>query len=221
MDRKILLSILAISLIALAAAILLPGGRTVNENPKLPWIVQIDSQGKLSVFGITLGESTLEQARESFQDQGKANLFLTPENRYVVEVYFQRLYLSGIRADIVLNMELPEMLAKQMFERGERISKMGNGTRKVELSNEDMATLANERIRYITYLPAVDLEELLIAKRFGEPESKASEPESTITHWLYPSKGMDIAVNPEGKEVIQYVNPSDYSKVLKPLQLSN
>ncbi|MCW8944317.1 MAG: hypothetical protein OQL27_06045 [Sedimenticola sp.] len=218
MDRKLFLSILIITLIALAAAILLPGGRTINEHPKLPWDVKVDPQGKLSVFEITLGKSTLEQARQSFQAQGKANLFLTPDNRYVVEVYFQRLYLSGIRADIVLNMELPETQAIAMFERGERISRMGNGTRKVELSNDDMAILANERILYITYLPAADLEESLIISRFGEPERKISEPESDISHWLYPTKGMDIAVNPEGKEVIQYVNPADFSKVTKPLQ---
>ncbi|MCW8890364.1 MAG: hypothetical protein OQL20_06885 [Sedimenticola sp.] len=221
MDRKIFFSILAISLLALAAAILLPGGRTVNEHPKLPWDVKVDEQGKVTVFELTLGKSTLEQARQSFQAQGKANLFLTPDNRYVVEVYFQRLYLSGIRADIVLNMELEEAKAMAMFERGERISRMGNGTRKIELSSDDMAVLAHERILYITYLPAADLEEPLILSRFGEPESRVQEEESAITHWLYTAKGMDIGVNPDGKEVIQYVNPGDFSKVMKPLQLNN
>ena len=220
-DRKIFLSILTISLIALAAAILLPGGRTVDDHPRLPWDVKVDPQGNLSVLGITLGQSTLEQARTSFESQGKANLFLTPDNRYVVEVYFQRLYLSGIRADVVLNMELPEAQAVQMFERGERISLMGSGTRKIELSSDDMKLLAQDKISYITYLPATDLEESLIFGRFGAPEKRMPEPDSSLIHWLYPTKGMDIAVNPDGKEVIQYINPGDFSMVTGPLQNPN
>ncbi len=47
------------TLIALAAAILLPGGRTVEENPRLPWDLRLDSQGNLSVFGLVLGKSNL------------------------------------------------------------------------------------------------------------------------------------------------------------------
>lgn len=217
-ERKIFLGILTATLIALAAAILLPGGRTVEENPRLPWDLRLDSQGNLSVFGIVLGKSNLGEARQSFQSQGKASLFLTPENRYMVEVYFQRIYISGLKADVVLNLELTEKQAKEMFERGERISKLGDDTRKVELSSSDMERLAQEKIAFITYIPAADLDEALIASRFGDPEQKIKETESPTTHWLYPAKGLDIAVNPEGKEVFQYINPANFDQVLKPLQ---
>lgn len=218
MERKIFLGILTVTLIILAAAILLPGGRTVDENPRLPWNLQIDDQGNLTVFGITLGSSDLATARASFQAQGKANLFLTPENRYMVEAYFQRIYLRGLKADVVLTLDLTEDRATQMFERGERISNMGDNTKKVELSSSDMEALSREKIAVITYIPAADLEEPLIASRFGEPDSKIQESGSAITHWLYPAKGLDIAVNPEGKEVLQYVNPAQFDRVLQPLR---
>lgn len=220
MERKIFLGILTVTLIALAAAILLPGGRKVDEHPKLPWNLQVDSEGNLSVFDLVLGESNLAQARNSFQAQGKANLFLTPENRYMVEVYFQNIYLSGLKADVVLNLELPEERAKEMFERGERISKLGTGARKVDLSSSDMERLAQEKIGFITYIPAADLDEALITSRFGEPQRKVQEADTTTIHWLYPANGLDIAVNPEGKEVFQYVNPADFDQVLKPLDRS-
>ncbi|WP_275098234.1 hypothetical protein [Sedimenticola hydrogenitrophicus] len=218
MERKIILGILAVTLIALAAAILLPGGRTVDEDPKLPWNLRLDDQGTLSVFGIELGRSDLEQARESFQSQGKANLFLTPDSRYMVEVYFQRIYLSGLKADVVLTLDLPEPTAARMFAQGERISNMGSGTKKVELSSSDMEALTREKIAVITYIPGADLDEALISARFGEPDNKIAEPDAPVIHWLYPAKGLDIAVNPEGKEVFQYVNPADFDRVLKPLQ---
>ncbi|AKH19242.1 hypothetical protein [Sedimenticola thiotaurini] len=221
MERKIFLGILIATLIALAAAILLPGGRKVDEHPKLPWNTQVDAQGNLSVFNIVLGKSDLAQARESFQDKGKANLFLTPDDRYVIEVYFQSIYLSGLKADVVLTMDLPEARAKAMFERGERISKLGTGARKVDLSSSDMEQLAREKVAFITYIPAADLDEELISSRFGEPDRKIQEAESSTTHWLYPEKGLDIAVNPDEKEVFQYVNPADFGQILKPLVKSS
>ncbi len=218
MERNIFLGILTVTLVALVAAILLPGGRPVDEHPKLPWNLQLDSQGNLSVFGLVLRESDLGQARQSFQSQGKASLFLTPENRYMVEVYFQSIYISGLKADVVLNLELTEQQAKAMFERGERISKLGDDTRKVELSSSDMEALAQEKIAFITYIPAADLDEALITSRFGEPARRIQETVSPTTHWLYPAMGLDIAVNPEGKEVFQYVNPADFDRVLRPLE---
>lgn len=217
MERKLFLGILAVTLIALAVAILIPGGRSVDEQPKLPWNLQVNEQGRLGVFGIELGNSDLESARKSFQAQGKANLFLTPDKRYMVEVYFQNLYLSGLKADIVLSLELPDDRAAQMFARGERISQMGNGVKKVEFSSNDLVELGREKIAIITYIPAADLDEELIASRFGEPASKVREPDVAVVHWLYPEKGLDIAVNAEGKEVFQYVNPGEFGRVLKPL----
>lgn len=221
MERKIFLGILTVTLIALAAAILLPGGRKADEHPKLPWNTQVDAEGHLTVFNITLGKSDLNQARQSFQDQGKANLFLTPDDHYVIEVYFQNIYLSGLKADVVLTLDLPRERAKAMFERGERISKLGTGARKVDLSGSDLEQLGQEKVAFMTYIPAADLDEPLIASRFGEPERKIQESDSPTSHWLYPSRGLDIAVNPDGKEVFQYVNPVDFEQILMPLVKSS
>ncbi len=218
MDRKIAFSILGITFVALAVAILMPGGRTVDKEPKLPWLIDIDAPGNLTVFKLTLDNSTLNDAREIFQSQGKANLFRSPEGDYAVEVYFQRLYLSGLRADIVLTMAIDDTLASEMFSRGLRISKMGSGTRKINLSDEDMTLLAEEKINLITYIPASNLEEELIQSRFGKPGMKLAEKGGPIVHWLYPEKGLDIAVNADGKEVFQYINPRGFDQVVAPLE---
>jgi len=39
-----------------------------------------------------------------------------------------------------------------------------------------------------------------------------------ITHWLYPDRGLDIAVNPDGREVFQYVMPARFNELLEPLE---
>ena len=218
MERKLILSILAVALVALAAAILLPGGRTVDKNPKLPWKITVDEAGSLTVFDLTLGRSTLKNAQDIFQEQGTANLFLSPEQEYSTEVYFQRLYLSGIRADIVLDLEISEEKASEIFDRGLRISRLGSGVKKIELSADDLTDLGQEPIKHIIYGPATDLDEALISRRFGEPYRRIAESGTEITHWLYPDKGLDIAVNADGKEIFQYVNPGDFEQIMAPLR---
>ena len=211
MDRKIILGILGVALIALMLSILLPGGRTVDQNPKLPWLIPIDEEGYPSVFG-----STLAEIRNGFQEQGEINLFVTPRQGYAVEAYFQSLYLSGIRADLVVTLSLEQTELARMYDRGLRISQLESGAKKVTLSQPDLDMLEQARVDHLTYIPAKDLDAKLIADLFGEPGRRISEA-SGIEHWLYPEKGLDIALNPGGKEVFQYVVPGKFERILIPL----
>lgn len=218
MERKLILGILGATLIALAAAILLPGGRTVDKDPKLPWLITVEPSGALSVFGLTLGETTLDEVRDLFHEQGKINLFFSPEmDTYAIEVYFQRIFLSGLRADMVFTLDIDNSTASKMYERGLRISKISSGAKKIDLAAEDQDALKQAKISHITYIPAADLDDKLVASRFGEPSERLQEQGTDITHWLYPDKGLDIAVNPDGKEIFQYITPKNFDQVIKPL----
>ncbi len=217
MERKIFLSVFIAALSAVALAILLPGGRTVDEHPRLPWLIQVDEMGYSTVFGLTLGRSTLAEAQEAFQEQGKTNLFVSPEPRFYFETYFKGLYLDSIRADMVFSLEVNQATAEQLYDRGLRISQLGDGTRKVELAQPDLDLLGDARVTHITYIPGTNLEPDLIAARFGEPARQIVEA-TGITHWLYPDRGLDIAVNPDGREVFQYVMPARFNELLEPLE---
>ena len=217
MEHRLVLSIVAISLIALALAILLPGGRTPEGEPRLPWSINLDTEGKPEVFGVRLGVSDLQQARDAFQEQGKLNLFRSPQGDYSAEAYFERLYLSGIRADVILRLAVDRSELERMFNRGLRISQLESGAKKIRLTEQDEATLGQAVIDHITYIPAANLDAELISSRFGEPARKMTEA-SGMVHWLYPEKGLDIALNPDGKEVFQYLIPADFEQVLAPLK---
>lgn len=216
MDRKIVLGLSVVILLALAVAILIPGGRTTESQPRLPWQINVDAEGDSTIFGLTLMRSTLNDAQQLFQAQGKTNLFVSKSGDYALESYFQRLTLSGLRADIVLTYELQQDTAEAMYQRGLRISQLGSGTKKVDLSVEDRQVAGTMKIRYITYLPAADLDEALIRQHFGVPKQQIAE-DSGVMHWLYPEKGLDIAVNPEGKEVFQYLPTQTFEQSLSVL----
>ncbi len=216
MERNTILAILGLTAIALVVAIMLPGGKSPEVNPRLPWAIEVDARGSSQVFGLTLGQSTLSDARLAFGADGKANIFLSPAKKISLEAYFDRLYISGIKADVVLSLSMDTKTLDGVFNRGARISELGDGSKKVTLSPDDLATAATAIIERITYLPAANLDAELIASRFGNPDSIIKE-KSGIEHWLYPKKGLDIALNPEGKEVFQYVNPAGFEQVMEPL----
>ncbi len=215
MDKKNFLIILALSLIALAVAILAPGGRDPDPNPKLPWDVQVDAQGNSQVFGITLGQTTLKQVQDLLQEEGTINLFRSPAGVFSVEAYFQRIYLSGLRADFVLTLAVDEADAEAMFKRGLRISELGSGTQKITLSEADERVLGGTPVEHLTYLPAANLPPELLASRFGEPARRT--PDGDVVHWLYPEKGLDIIYSPNGDEVLQYVSPARFDELMAPL----
>ncbi len=216
MDRKIPFIILAIAIIVTALAVLSPGGRQADSKPKLPWQIEILADGANRVFDLTLGKSSLNAAKQLLTAEPTLSLFRSPEGLYAIEAYFQRASLSGLRADFIFTLEIDQATAEQIFERGERISQLGSGSKKVELSDNDRALAMTSIIRHLTYIPGTDLEPELLLRHFGKPEQRITEA-GGVEHWLYPAKGLGIAVNPEAKEVFQYLHPADFDQLVAPL----
>ena len=115
MDRKLLLWIVAGTLIALALAVLLPGGRAPEREPRLPWQIETLPDGSARVFGLTLGESSLTDARQVLGADGALTLFRSPEGDISLEAYFERLFISGLKANLVLNLELDPLEAQALY----------------------------------------------------------------------------------------------------------
>lgn len=218
MDKKLVFYILGLSLLLIGALILLPGGRTVDPEPKVPWRISVHPDGTATVFTLTLDRSTLADARRVLGDVGEPTLFIRKDGRLELEVYFEQVFLSGLRADFVLGLGLSQEVAQAMYERGARQAKMGSGERKVTLAAEDQPGLAGLPIRHITYLPMADLDPKLLESRFGIPAERIPEPGGELVHWLYPPQGLDIGVNSRTKEVFQYVAPKDFATLIAPLR---
>ena len=224
MDRKILLPLIAAaSLGSLGFWLLMPPSDLEDEIPRLPWLVEQDGAGHIQVFGFTLGKTTLAQIRAFFREEGKINLFASLDARgqpveYTVEAYFDRIYLQGLRGDFIFTLATDADQLAPLYERGLRISQLPSGAKKVDLNPADLETLLQVPIRSLTYLPWKSLDADILNRRFGPPAEKRREPKTGVEHWLYPQKGMDIAMDPQGRVVIQYLNPADFTKALAPLR---
>ncbi len=205
MEKKIIFWVVSLSLVAIALAVLLPGGRKVDANPKLPWEIKINADNEVEVFGLTLNRSRLADARKIFQEQGEINMFIPKTGEPSLEAYFERVFLSGLRADIILVLKAESAQLQGLFNRGSRISRSSEAIHKVELSSDDLLIAATLPIELINYIPAANLDEPLVLSRFGEPSEKIVEEETGVTHWIYSDIGVSIGINPEGKELIQYM----------------
>lgn len=224
MDRKMFLSILAMAVFGfIGIMLLLPEENRHDDKARLPWLVDQDAEGRTRVFGLTLGKTSLGEIRALFGEEGEINLFAQLDGErqasaYRVEAYFEQIYLNRLRADFVFTLLADQATLAQMYEHGLRISQVGSGAKKVKLDPADLEVLADLPIASITYLPWKSLDAAIIEKRFGPPREKRLEPEKGISHWLYPDKGMDLAMDKKGGVVIQYVNPGEFASLVAPLE---
>jgi hypothetical protein len=219
MGRHTFLSVLAFTVLILALAIFLPSGRVpAPGRADYPWNVVVDNEGFSQVFGISVGRSTVRQAAERINEPAEVSMFVAADGKQTVEVYFDRVAIGEFYAKVVLGVALDEAMLKEMYERGVRISSLGGSVRKVELHPDDLARVNDAVIGSLTYIPSANLDAEVIRKRFGEPARRLKERDSGLVHWLYPAIGLDLAVNEEGKEVLLYVKPADFSRITAPLQ---
>ena len=218
MERYIFTGVVAITLLALGVAFFLPS--SAPQGPLyLPWQIEKTASGSTRVFGLELGSSTLGEARQRFQESFEVSMFANDDGKKVVEVYFDTIALSGLRARVVLVMALTAEQLNGFYERGVRIATMGSGNRKVTLADSDLQALLALPIASLTYIPRSNLDADVVLARFGHPAERIRETDSKegIEHWLYPLQGLDIAVHEKGREVLQYVQPARFELLRKPL----
>lgn len=217
MGRHVFLSVLAFTIIAVVLGVFVLPGKEA-QMVRLPWQISVTADGGSRVLGVELGRTSLGEAELAFGEPAEVSLFVQPNGEKVVEAFFDGVDISGIRARIVVVMALEPSQLEAMYEGGARLANMGGGRRKVTLSDEDLAQLKTLPVGSMTYIPKADLQPDVVRKRFGEPAERIAEPESKTVHWLYPEKGLDVAINPDEDEVLQYVRPDQFKRISQPLK---
>lgn len=216
---KLFLSLLAL----VAAVVVIPVVKTLSGDPPataadhdLPWQIEATDTESTRVFGLTLGASTLADARSRFGNELNIAIVTAPGQRGALEAYGERVQLGYVTGKIVLTADPGDSAIVQMRERALKTEYMESTTRRSTLAPDDMQRALNTPISAITFIPSVNLDEGVILQRFGMPDQRI-RMSAHIEHFLYADKGLDIALDSEGKEVLQYVAPADFSRLRDPL----
>ncbi len=216
---KFALSLLAFVVAALVLPFLLPGmGKQegLDPNNNLPWQITLDGLGGSSVFGLRPGSSTLADVRRQLGDTIEVAIIAQPEEEGALEGYYAQVPLGFVLAKVVVTVDVPKETILAMRERALKAQLMESTTRKITLHPDDLAQAERMRIKAISVIPTVNLDEATIVQRFGQPGERLVVSEKRV-HLLYPQQGLDVLVDGEGKELLQYVAPRDFAALADPL----
>ncbi len=182
-----------------------------------PWQITIPEPGYSRVFGITLGRSTLGEAAEHLGRGYKLALFENEAGRYSLEVYYSELTRGGLSGKLILVLDGDQADLAELRRRATSRQVLGSGNIRYTLSDADQLAVPSRRITGLDYIPYVNLDPEVITARFGAPAERI-RIEAGREHWLYPDKGLDILIDPEGRELLQYVPPGQFSRLVRPLR---
>ena len=116
----------------------------------------------------------------------------------------------------MITAHLPAADIRAMRERAIKSEFMESTTRKYTLAPADLDVALKAPITALSFIPQANLDADTIVARFGQPAERVRS-NGHLEHFLYPAKGLDLALDTEGKELLQYVAPADFERLRQPL----
>jgi hypothetical protein len=216
---KFAFSMIALIAIALIVPFLVPGlGKKegVDPNANLPWQIELDAQGGSSVFGLRPGVSTVGEVRQKFGSEMDVAIIAEPNEMGTLEGYYSQVALGFVLAKVIVTVDAKNELISEMRDRALKAKHMESSTRKITLNPDDLAAIEKMAVKAISVIPSVNLDEATVIQRFGPPGERLVVSEKRV-HLLYPEKGLDVVVDSDGKELLQYVAPRNFAELREPL----
>lgn len=215
---KLFFVILAVIIAILLAPMVLspaPDNQAGKPVTGLPWQIEALPDGRSRMFELTLGSSTMSDARTRF-GEGEMALVAAPGEAELLELYFNDVTLGVVTGKLIATANLPAEVMSALRQRATKTEYMKSSTKKSALAAEDIPTAFAAPIRAISFIPSVNLDEAMIIQRFGQPAERIRTAETT-EHYLYPDRGLDVVLDSGGKELLQYVAPRDFAHLREPL----
>lgn len=213
-----LFSLLVFLTIIIAAFLYLkPAGDYSSQTIKgLPWQIELLPDGTSRVFGVTLGQSTLGEARERLGDDMELAIIVVAADDHGLEMFYSH-YTAGVfSGKLIVAADMGPDTLEQLLDRAVKAEYMGSGARKFRLNPDDLPIAYQAAVKSITFIPGIALDEQTALKHFGTPAETVRHSDQ-VAHLLYPDKGLDLTIDQNGKDILQYVAPREFAKLRDPL----
>ncbi len=207
-----------LTIVVVAMMSLKPDGTRSTENVEgLPWQIEALPESRSKVFGVTLGQSTLGDAQAQLgNDMTLAIIVASGQDTGGLEMFYSHYKAGVFSGKLVLAADLAAETVAQMLERSIKFDYMDSGAKKFTLHPDDLPVALEAPLATMTFIPTVKIDEPSAIKRFGPP-AEIIRPSEQVAHLLYPDKGLDLIINADGREVLQYVAPRDFARLRNPL----
>ena len=177
----------------------------------LPWQVSTKADGTTHILGVDIGNATFKELMFSLKLLAEPALFEAPDGALTLEAYFGKKKFGILEARLIVELDAEETLLKKMLrEQADKDSTPSNHWKYA--LNVENTKLANDlRVWRLIYLPVTDYQPEQM-KFFGEPK-EIIQVNETAQYWLYPSRGMALLWDTEGKEIFYYVAQKDFARL--------
>ncbi len=217
--KVLLFAVLIAALSAWFAAIMRPpGAKIAASGLDMPWQIRRSQDGgTITVFGLTLGQSTVRDAVNQLGRRYELGLFEDQGGRLSLEVYFREAVVGGLNARLAMTAYLPNETLIALKTHAGNGKPVAEGGRRYPVAEQDQALAVGAVLTGVTFIPIVKFDAELVRKRFGEPAEWITAKDGA--HWLYPAIGLDVLLGANGEAVLQYAPPPEFeSRLHAPLR---
>lgn len=189
----------------------------------LPWQIEVRPDGSSRVMGLTLSAgsdaSTLGDVRQRFGAEVQVAIIAAPGEAGSLEAFVDPAQAGFVSGKLVVTARLEPSMLQGMRERAVKSDFMESSTRKYTLAPDDLTQALKAPVASLSFIPQARLDAEAILARFGTPARRVPS-NGHLEHFLYPEKGLDVILDSEGKELLQYVAPAHFERLSAPLAAS-
>jgi len=214
-------ALVTLAALALSALVVWLGGGRAPDSNAPPWQVRTFDDGGSQVMGLRLGPraSTLGDAQRQLggpQGELQIAVIASAGEPGALEAYQDNASVGGITGKVIVTMALDAAEIERLKRLTVKSEPLESGGRRYNLPVTERTALLSRPIAGLTFIPSAQLDEAMVSQRFGRPADRIRGNEH-LEHWLYPGIGLSLALDTKGKEVLQYVAPTDFAQLREPL----
>ncbi|MDX8397633.1 MAG: hypothetical protein R8K49_04865 [Mariprofundaceae bacterium] len=175
-----------------------------HSDPNLA--TRVDSQGKLHVLGITLGQTTLKQAELILQSKSDIAIYLYPQGHHKqgrkLEAFFPAI---ADHTKVILLLDIKPNNLDQIESRATIPHLYPDHVARMNLAANDRIILDQAIVNELTLIPSLTVSADVLKARFGEPDQFI--PMKGYDQYTYNSIGLQVRLTKEEPPTLHFSNP--------------
>lgn len=179
-----------------------------------PWNIGVGSDGSSRAMGLQLGVDTLGSLRARLGESLQPAVVARRVEAGALEALVDPFSAGFVAGRLVLAFDAPVDALARWRDEAVKSDVGESGARRYTLSAQALREAAPARLAGATFLPTLALTADDVSQRFGAPASVHAAADGVQT-WLYPERGLAIALQPGRKAVLQFVAPAEFERRLR------
>lgn len=180
-------------------------------NQQRPWDVSTTADGSTKILGIEIGKTTFKDLMFKLRLLAEPALFESSDGKLSLEAYFGKKKFGILEARLVAEMDADEKTLNKMLDEQAGKDSTPSNHWKYKLNIENTKIANDLRVWRLIYLPVSNYEPAQM-NFFGKPE-EVIRINKTAEYRLYPSRGMALLYDTDGKEIFYYAAQNDFERL--------